>query len=101
MSELIQWKRVPVIGDKAFPTIEAAQEYKLVELLEAHSMPGDDKGKEGPRWWAQIIVNQSAKVIDILTTDENSRPSARKINGGRKPRKAQPQVDPNAELCKT
>lgn len=87
MSEVITWKRVPVIGDKAFPTLEEAQKHQLSAIV----------GIEA----AQSIVANKAKLLDILTTDENSRPSARRINGGRKPRKPQPQVDPQAELCKT
>lgn len=34
------------------------------------------------------IVSNSKQIIDILTTGPNSRPSARAVNGGRKPRKA-------------
>lgn len=33
------------------------------------------------------IVRNAEKIIDILTTNENSRPKARKVNGGRKARK--------------
>lgn len=34
------------------------------------------------------IVSNSKQIVDILTTGPNSRPSARAVNGGRKPRKA-------------
>lgn len=37
---------------------------------------------------AELIVSRAEEVIDILTTSPNARPSARRINGGKKPRKA-------------
>lgn len=37
---------------------------------------------------ANAIVDKSKQIVDILTTGPNSRPSARAVNGGRKPRKA-------------
>ena len=37
---------------------------------------------------ASEIVRHSKQIVDILTTGPNSRPSARAVNGGRKPRKA-------------
>jgi hypothetical protein len=36
---------------------------------------------------AAMVLEQAESIIDILTTTPNSKPSARKINGGRKPRK--------------
>lgn len=53
-----------------YPTLEAAQIYELATLLDeipAPSIPAQ-------------IVEQKARVIDILSTNSRSRPKARKIN---------------------
>lgn len=37
---------------------------------------------------AEMIVARSEMAVNILTTTEKSRPKARAVNGGRKPRKS-------------
>lgn len=61
--------------NKIFATIEEAQIHELEVALSLDS----DIVK-------QIVDNKDA-VMDILTTTKNSKPKARKINGGNKKRK--------------
>lgn len=82
---------------QTFGDLKEAQAHELEELLAPFHKEEGMSTTDIAGW----IVDNSDKVIDILTTNESSRPKARKINGGTKKRKPQPQVDPQAELCKT
>lgn len=68
------------VGDGEYKTLDAAKEAELTELLRHAS---DDCGPV-----VTMILAQSARVIDILTTTETSLSKCRAVNGGRKPRKA-------------
>lgn len=69
---------------KVFETLVAAQIHAITEII----------GSEQSIAAAEKIVTAKDQVIDILTTTKTSRPKARKINGGRKARKTNPEVTP-------
>ena len=73
-----------------FSSLELAQKHEITRLLQ--DTIGTDKPSLTPIQAADIIVGNLAKVVDILTTTANSRPKARKQNGGTKARK--PKVTP-------
>lgn len=68
------------VGDQSFLTLANAQKYELEKLLKDTSFTS---GEMVAGW----IVEQKVKILDILTTTSASKPKARKINGGAKPRK--------------
>jgi hypothetical protein len=78
------------VGEQFFPTIEDAQKAELVELLSETAFNAEDT-----KLIAAVIVEDSEKIIDILTMKPSSRPKARKINGGRKKRT---KTEPEPEL---
>lgn len=75
-----------------YATLKAAQEAELAELLVDAGMVHDSA-----LGVAQLIVENADPVIDILTTNTKSRPRARKLNGGTKPRKTKASVPPAAQ----
>lgn len=67
-------------------TLEQAQQIELLILLE-DEVDAPDAVKQQNRIIVGKLSEQAAKVVDILTMKENSRPKARKVNGGsRKPK---------------
>lgn len=79
----IQFARSYQASDgKCYSTLMEAQKVEIEALL---SRIGGEKltAKEA----AELIVNHSEKFMDVLSTTETSRPKARAVNGGRKPRK--------------
>lgn len=64
------------VGDQEFTTLQGAQAAELDALL---------KDAEGSV--ITTLIANAPKIVDILTTTETSLAKARKINGGRKPRK--------------
>lgn len=65
-----------VIGNKVFATLEEAQIAELDAIFAAD-----------PTTPASVTIMKNVdKVLDVLTTKATSKPRARKINGGRKPR---------------
>ena len=68
------------VGDQSFLTLADAQKFELGNLYGGDSI-GD---KDSVVSW--IMINK-VKILDILTTTSASKPKARKINGGSKPRK--------------
>jgi hypothetical protein len=62
------------VGEQFFPTIVSAQLAELMSIV--------------PRETAEVILANAEKIVDILTMKPSSLPKARKINGGRKQRKA-------------
>lgn len=72
---------------QTFATLEDAQASELALLINPN--PADI-----PEDLLKRIVGEKAKVIDILTTTDSSRPKARKINGATKNRKPAPTVAP-------
>lgn len=70
-----------------YPTLEEAQRAEISSILSGDETLSDIARQTYAHCAAVIVANQE-KVIDILTTSESSRPKARKVNGGTKPRKA-------------
>lgn len=76
-----------ITATKAYMTTDgkthaSLDDAKRVELENLLTTP------ENPGIFAGDIVKNAEAVIDILTTAQNSRPRARRVNGGRKPRKS-------------
>ena len=73
-----------------FGTLRLAQEHELKlilkDILEEWPALASDDYKLLPSISARLIEN-AGQVVDILTTKANSKPRARAIHGGRKPRK--------------
>lgn len=63
-------------------TLEDAQRHELELLFKNES--------EQAARIATLLMENSEKVVDVLTTSATSKPRARKINGGTKTRKAKP-----------
>ena len=64
---------------QVFGTVEEAQAHELEALF--LTSPVDT-----PSDLAKSILAKKAEIIDILTTTPNSKPKARRINGGTKKR---------------
>lgn len=79
---MISFQKAYVAGDKVYATLEEAQCAEIKRLaadtLGSTSMTVED--------WCELIVAQKEAIMNILTTTDRSRPRARKVNGGRKPR---------------
>lgn len=82
-----QFMRCLVIDGKAFASIEEAQKYELEKLLTEFDFASQPITPETITAVATFLVIKSDRVQDILSTNEKSRPKARKINGGKKKRK--------------
>lgn len=67
------------VGELTFESLPDAQKAALSELMGS---------RDSDQSWLDALVQKAAQVVDILTTTERSLTKARKINGGRKPRKA-------------
>ncbi len=81
--------KLPVFNGKPYASIEEAQKAALVELFDIENQPAES------RTWSSLeiaeqIIEKREEIMDVLTTTINSKPSARKINGGTKKRKAKP-----------
>ena len=81
------------VGDKFFPVIEEAQQAEL----EVFFPPQDSATGYSAEKIAEVIMINSERIIDILTMTPASKPKARAINGGRKPRKAKTVAEPAPE----
>ena len=82
------------VGDKAFKTLEDAQKADLVNLIptDFHTITNPDNFSESIANW---LLDNSARIVDCLTTTPKSRLRARKAHGAvRKPRK--PKATPPA-----
>lgn len=70
---------------KTHATIEEAQRYEIASmLLEARPISVATSGDQQYSDVAQWMVENSTKIVDVLTTKPTSKPRARSINGGRK-----------------
>ena len=69
------------VGDQEYKSLRAAQQAELIALF--RDLPHESTASD----IADVVLSNSEKVVDVLTTTENSLPKARKIHGGRKPRK--------------
>lgn len=80
----ISFRRCYCVGNETYANLQAAQRAALTDLLKT------GEGTVNALGTGQVvdaIMANAAKVVDILTTTDQSRPAARKVNGGRKPRK--------------
>ena len=78
---MITFQKAYVVGDKVYATLEEAQRAEIKRL--AADTFGSTMTVED---WCHLVVDQKESVMNILTTTDKSRPRARKVNGGRKPR---------------
>ena len=63
-------------------TLEDAQ------AAEIHALLTPENGDGPAAVYLKMLLMNKEKVVDILTMSPTSLPKARKVNGGRKPRKA-------------
>lgn len=81
----ITFGRAYVANGKTYATLRAAQESELTEMIRAEITESGEGTT--PEAIAALLVTCGDRVIDVLTTKENSKPRARAINGGRKTRR--------------
>ena len=75
------------VGDQFFPCIEEAQAHELAGVLSAFDNEPRISGLQA----AEIILQNKAQVLNILTMTAKSHARARKANGAtRKPRAKAP-----------
>ena len=79
------------------PSLEAAQTAEIQILLDAADNGIPSGQPMSANIYANYIVANADKFVDVLTTTEKSRPAARKVNGGKKERKKKAEA-PAAEL---
>lgn len=70
----------------AYFTIQEAQGAELEQLF--RTLPAAIDAADLSAEVASFVVENSDKIVDILTTTESSRPKARKANGGTKKRQS-------------
>jgi len=67
---------------QVFGSVEQAQLHELEALLQ--KVPGNNAAS--PASVAKHLLDNKAVLIDVLTTNPNSKPKARSVNGGSKRR---------------
>lgn len=72
-----------------FDTLKEAQESELNQVLEVVAL-ADAAQSDFRRTLVRVLIEESDRVVDILTMTERSLPTARRINGASKPRKPKP-----------
>lgn len=84
-------------GDILFTTIEGAQGEELRLLLKQYSdSTGNDVSHGGNSMVIKWVIQNSAHIVNILTTGPKSKPKARAINGGKKARKVKTVTVPDS-----
>jgi len=68
-----------------FESIEAARQHELTKYLLGCENPSL---KENAVAIADALNNDPERIADILTMNASSRPAARKVNGGKRKKKA-------------
>ena len=81
-------KSYKTVDGEVFASIEEAQQHELSVVFEKHPTLQQTGLPPEPMndWIAKMILDNKDAVMDILTTTPNSKPKARKINGGTKKR---------------
>jgi hypothetical protein len=70
-------------------SLEDAQIAELVILINGHYKTAPPENEQAiANGLCRLLVGNRSVVVDILTTTPDSRPKARKVNGGTKKRKA-------------
>ena len=90
---MIEFTKAFVSNGKTYATLEEAQRAEIKALAAEkfnQGMTVED--------WTGLIVSEKSRIIDILTTTKDSKPKARSINGGRKPRTPKPTASANGTL---
>lgn len=75
---------------RVFGTIEEAQTHEIEELLNksiTNRGGSESWSKMNLNDWATLLIESKESLINILTTTPNSKPKARRVNGGTKKRK--------------
>lgn len=97
----IQFTKAYVAAGNTYATLKEAQIAEITALVDSLREGAKASGLDiSMEEIANVIVENAEKVVDVLTTTEKSRPTARRVNGGRKPRKAkagQQEQSPTAE----
>lgn len=86
---MIEFTRAFVSNGQTYATLEKAQQAEIKSLA-ASKMGNQSMSVED---WTLFLVQNKQEIIDILTTTASSKPKARAIHGGRKPRKAAPEPE--------
>lgn len=79
----ISFRRCYCVGNATYANLQAAQRAALAEIIINVDL---NVGVPGEQVVDAIMAN-AAKVVVSMSTTDTSRPAARKVNGGRKPRK--------------
>ena len=74
-------------GGKLFAALQQAQAFELALLIQPEISNSENPPSEKTMAVAGLLIEKRDAVVDILHTNAKSRPKARKIHGGRKPRK--------------
>ena len=82
---------------KCYATLREAQEVEVVEILRKHI---DDESEDGFTRLAEVILDNADLLQDVFTTTDSSRPKARKVNGGSKPRKKAPTTPAYSDIAR-
>lgn len=85
---MIEFCKAYKVGDKTFASLAEAQHYEINLICHDKLKVDDEATNQLIDSIAANIICNANKVIDILSTTVNSRPKARKANGGTKKRKA-------------
>jgi hypothetical protein len=82
---------------KCYATLREAQEVELVELLRQHL---EKESNDELMVISETILDNADLIQNILTTTDSSRPKARKVNGGSKPRKKAPATSAYSDIAR-
>lgn len=82
------------VGTESFLTLEDAQRHELILLMT--TMVGATQPIVSNV--TDYILSNKVKILDILTTTQNSKPRARRINGGTKKRVVITNANTSADL---
>jgi len=81
------------VGEKFFNTFEQAQEAEIMDFFSFVTNDQIATMEHGPsRALALHVMDNKAKLMDILTSTPRSRAKARAINGAKRKRKSLPKT---------
>lgn len=96
---------MPIIFAKSFQASDGEcyatlKEAQVVELAIIFDRGGSENSAIASKY-AEIVVEAKEEIMDVLSTTENSKPLARKINGGTKKRSPKIKAVPEPDKCQT